>query len=555
MKVAVLDLETDPFEYGRMIHPFLAGFYDGSAFTSYWSADCVDRMVAYLNTQNEPLTIYAHNGGRFDWFYFIKHIHREVRIVNSRIIQAWLGKHELRDSFAIMPFPLAAYKKTPIDYNKMSANNRESNREEITSYLRDDCLDLYTLVTAFITEFGPALTIGAASMKQLKRFHKFTTGNQEYDEKFRKDFYFGGRNQVFQAGIIQGPIKVYDVNSMYPDVMRRCLHPVSVGIYRSSKIEANTAFITVEGWNDGAFPQRQKDHSLDFTVEYGTFHTSIHEFEAALETKTFRPKKIIETRGFSERITFAEFVDHFYNARLAAKASGDVIHTLFYKFVMNSGYGKFAQNPENYCDYFITSFEDRPPTWHECDKACDEDCRKRWSPSFISGNDYIIWSKPLAELHYFNIATGASITGAARAMLLKGLYHAVDPMYVDTDSIICRGLDSHRSRDSFSHLGNLDNQTGITIDEHALGAWKLEAEGTHAAICGKKLYAIFNGDECIKKAHKGARLTGKDILSIASGAIVESLNPVPSFKFDGSHSFTKRRIKATGKIKGLVKTV
>lgn len=526
-RIAVLDLETDPFEHGKLIQPFVAGFYQGDTFTSFWSGDCVNRLVQFLADAPEPYTIYAHNGGRFDFFYFLEHIERELRIVNGRIIQAWLGPHELRDSFAIMPFALETYHKTPIDYDKFKPAVREKNRQEIVSYLRDDCVDLYELVTTFVKEFGNALTIGSASMKQLKKFHSFATGNQEYDAKFRKDFYFGGRNQVFKAGITEGKINVYDVNSMYPYAMRAFLHPVSTGIYVGNAIDSKTAFLSVEGRNYGAFPVRQKNNSLDFTTDSGIYHTTIHEFEAALETGSFRPKRIIKTYGFSRRETFAEFVDHFYNARNKARAAGDKIRTIFYKFVLNSGYGKFAQNPENYSDWYITEVGEFPKDWHDCGKACVDPCPLRWTPAFISGNDYIIWSKPLREHYYYNIATGASITGAARALLLRGIAAAKNPLYCDTDSIICERLD------------------GVSVSDSDLGSWKLECTGTRAAICGKKLYAIWDGENGIKKAHKGARLTYDEIWHVAKGGEVEAANPVPTFKWDGSHSFQKRRIRST----------
>jgi hypothetical protein len=528
MKIAVMDLETDPFEYDRMIYPFVAGFYDGSHYKCFWSDNCIEEISTFLEDYKEPLVIYAHNGGRFDYFYFLPKIKRNVRIVNSRIIQAWLGKHELRDSYAIMPFALETYKKTPIDYNKFTRANREKHRQEIISYLKDDCIDLHTLCVAFQAEFGTALTIGSASMKQLKKFHTFNCGNQIYDGRLRKDFYFGGRNQCFKTGIINRPVKIYDVNSMYPFVMRHFLHPVSTGLYEGKTIDDRTAFISVEGKNHGAFPVRLQDNSLDFTQTVGLFHTTIHEFNTAIETGTFTPHKIHRTIGFSRRESFADFVTHFYNARAKAKAEGDKIRTIFYKFVMNSCYGKFAQNPENYADWFITEQGEFPEDYHTCEKSCDDPCRKLWTPSFMCEN-YIIWERPLHELNYFNVATGASITGAARAVLLHGLSKANRPYYCDTDSIICESL------------------TGVTLSESELGAWKLEASGESAAICGKKLYAVFDASgTCIKKAHKGARLEGNDIIRIAKGETIESINPVPNFKLDGSHTFTKRNIKSTG---------
>jgi hypothetical protein len=547
--VLVGDLETDPFEYGKFVEPFASGFYDGSTFTSFWSRDCCDRLVELIHALPEPSIIYFHNGGRFDFFYLLKHLAATLRIVNNRIIQAWIGPHELRDSYAIMPFALEKYQKTKIDYKKFRTSERDMHRQEITSYLRDDCVSLHTLCVAFVSEFGDALTIGGASMKELKKFHTFDSGNGVYDEKLRSRFYYGGRNQVFRAGMIDGPIKIIDINSSYPTSMRDFLHPVSTGIYQGKTINEKTCFLSVEGRNLGAFPSRMDNGGLNFTRESGIFHPSIHEFHAALETGTFEPTRILETFGWSRRESFAEFVTHFYDARNKASSEGDEIRKLFYKFVLNSGYGKFAQNPDNYADWYITKSGELPQPWHDCGKSCAEPCASRWTPTHISVSEHIIWSKPLARQTHYNVATGASITGASRALLLRGLAQVVDPYYCDTDSIICRDTGS------------------LPLHDSDLGSWKLETVGTHAAVCGKKLYAIWDdafigplevGEPayCVKKAHKGARLSSAEILSIASGATVESANPVPAFKLGnkGTHlnseygitySFTKRKIRST----------
>jgi hypothetical protein len=559
--LAVIDLETDPFEYGEMVQPFVAGFYDGERSVTYWGQDCVARMVRFLEDQETEYTIYAHNGGRFDFFYFLQYIKSSLRVINGRVVQATLGKHEFRDSYAIMPFPLADYDKDSIDYEKMRADVRESHKEEILKYLGKDLTALYELVVAFNAEFGDKLTIGSASMKQIKARHKFKSGSAEYDAKWRDRFYFGGRNQVFKAGIIQGDIRVYDVNSMYPFSMRAFLHPIGTSGSVSKTLERDSVFIVAEGRNYGAFPIREKDGSLNFTKEYGIFNTTIHEWNAALDTGAFKPKKIIKTYGWKDQGNFDEFVSHFYDARATAKKAGDKIKVIFYKYVLNSGYGKFAQNPENYSDYYITEIGVKPAEWHECSKSCSEDCHQRWSPEWRH-DTYIIWKRPLQETRssWYNIATGASITGAARSILLRGLRATQDPLYCDTDSIICRG------------------SCNVEVHSTDLGKWDLEARGTVAAIGGKKLYAILKpeialdssererlfpptytalqtqkarsekiaGDfACIKKAHKGARLTASDILTIVKGGEITSKNPVPNFKWDGTHTFTKRRIKRT----------
>jgi hypothetical protein len=560
-KIATVDLETDPFEYGQMVNPFVAGFYDGERYVTFWGTDCVSRLVKFLEAEDTEYTLYVHNGGRFDFFYFMPYIRHSLRIVNGRIIHATLGKHEFRDSYAIMPFPLADYDKDAIDYEKMAEGVREQHRDEILKYLRKDCVALYELVTAFFAEFGDKLTIGSASMKQIQARHKFKKGSAKYDSQWRERFYFGGRNQVFQAGVTRGNIRVYDVNSMYPYAMRAFLHPIGISGEVSKRILSNSVFIVVEGKNYGAFPVREKDGSLNFTKEYGIFNTTIHEWNAAEDTGAFKCYKVHKAYGWKEQATFDDFVTHFYDARAIAKASDDAIRAIFYKYVLNSGYGKFAQNPENYSDYYVAEIGNLPAEWHECDKACEQPCKKLWSIDYRH-EQYIIWKRPLqiARSSWYNIATGASITGAARSILLRGLRATRYPIYCDTDSIICRG------------------DCNVEIHSTDLGKWDLEANGTVAYVGGKKLYAIFKPENtltdkertkifpptltenqlrktrqekvvgnmvCVKKAHKGARLNARQIIDIVNGEKITSLNPVPNFKWDGSYTFTKREIKRT----------
>lgn len=538
-KIAVLDLETDPFEYGKVPQPFVAEWFDGEQSIVIWDPDCVKKLVRRLIDHPTPTIIYAHNGGKFDYLYFLEYLEADMRIVNGRIIQANIRQHELRDSYAIMPFPLRDFDKDEIDYEKMRPGARDLHREEILKYLHKDCTSLYELVTQFIDEFGDGLTIGGSSLRQLKTFHKFDSGGPQFDEKFRNSFYFGGRVQVFKAGMVKQPLKIYDVNSMYPYVMKSFRHPVSCGISVSPYIERNTAFVVAEGRNDGAFPVRTKTGGLDFTVPTGRFCTSIHEWKAALDTGCFRPTRIVKTYGFARMESFGDFVDHFYDARKHAKLIEDKIHTLFYKYVLNSSYGKFAQNPDNYSEWRITQMDTKHSAY----------LPPPWAPAYIYHGKYIIWEKPLDRKHYYNVCTGASITGASRSLLLRGIHGAVDPVYCDTDSIICRGLSS------------------VHLDDNELGAWKCEAVGTVAAIGGKKLYAVYNDGpapkpkgnskpleelkfdgrayHCVKKAHKGARLTGAEIRRVALGDVIECQNPVPAFNLDGTHTFTTRRVRRT----------
>jgi hypothetical protein len=209
-KLAVLDFETDPFKYGRVPVPFSVEVWDGSNSYVFWGNDCVEQLLAYLD-EAEPLLIYAHNGGKFDFHFLHSEIDNPALIIKSRIVKAKLGKHELRDSFAILPVPLRNYGKKEIDYEKMERGQREKHKEEILSYLHQDCVVLYDLVKAFIERFGLRMTIGGTAIREIRRFHPFPICGSAHDKQFRP-FYYGGRVQCFDSGELRGPWKMYDVN-------------------------------------------------------------------------------------------------------------------------------------------------------------------------------------------------------------------------------------------------------------------------------------------------------------------------------------------------------
>lgn len=522
--IYTLDLETDPFLAGRYPQPFCAGLYDGCEFRSTWGADCVERMFDII-ADLPPGLIYMHNGGRFDIFFMMPYITGfPALIINGRIVRTYTKSkakkpHEIRDSFAIMPFGLGKYKKDEIDYNTFEADVRENHKHEILSYLKGDCVYLHELCVAFVDMFGPKLTIGSTSMKELRKLHTFENLGPLCDEDIRSQFYYGGRVECFKKGILPGEWKVYDVNSMYPFSMKNFLHPIDTPEAETRKVRKTTSFITVEGKNYGAFPVRTKQ-GLRFDIDRGTFHVSIHEWEAALRNNLFEPTRIIRCINFRNRNTFAEFVDTFYQRRNEAKASGDDIHSLFYKFVLNSAYGKFAQNSARYKEYTVTDGSvNLTPLG--------------WTPFTVDSVDstvaktYIIWQrKPQDEIaRMYNVATGASITGAARSILIDALAKADEPIYCDTDSIVCKNL------------------PGVPHDANELGAWKLEANADLACIGGKKLYALFKDGQCVKQANKGVKITADEIKAVCSGAVVESKRNAPSFHLDGSHSFITRRVR------------
>lgn len=514
--VYTFDCETDPFVYGRVPKVFCVGLYDGDSFRYEWGDGCMERMRNRIKTL-PPGVIYVHNGGRFDFYYMLDWFDGKLNIINSRIIKAFGCGHEWRDSVAVYPEKLKSYKKDDIDYNKLEANVRDNFMDEIVSYLKGDCVYLHELVSRIRDEFGDTLTIGAIAMKEIKKLHAFDTLDATQDGEIRRRFYYGGRVQCFEKGIIKPKesdyLMCYDINQSYPTSMHNYCHPIGTPVYRNGDVTDDTFFVTVYGRSFGCFPKRDKSGSLTFPCSVDTFNVSIYEYLAALDTEQFITYKMIECVDFPKKAKFDLFVDLYHAKRKDAQLAGDSVWSKFYKRVGNSGYGKFAQSPDNYYDYLIKPIGVAAPMDYEED--------------YVIG-DVVLWKKQSEDVTRYNVATGASITGCSRSFLIRALAGCKRPLYCDTDSIICEGMPDETE-----------------IDDTRLGAWKLEKHGTMVAIAGRKLYAMFDGDSCVKMACKGVRLSANEIVQVAKGGKVTWKKDAPTYSLSGQARFMHRDVVMT----------
>lgn len=516
--IGVLDFETDPFRAGRIPLPFAACVYFGpDDFSVLWEADSsvdfIERTVRAIR-RLPACVLYAHNGGRFDFHYLLEFANPgTVQIRNGRVAQCNIGRVTLKDSFPLMPFPLDEYKKDEIDYAIFERRRRNvpENRRRICDYLIGDCRYLLELLMGFREVVGKKDTIGSAAFSQMRRMGiEIQSMSESHDAMFRP-FYFGGRVQAFKRGILRGPFQYLDINSAYPRaMMEQHAHGAEYDeLKRLPKRDLGPCFVRCIAESDGALPLREENGKLLFPDGEHEFYATGWELLAGVETKTLKIRKVIECwrpRGF---ITFREYVEHFYKMRLTAKQKGDIIRALAYKYLLNSGYGKFAQNPRDFKEYVLAPFGKNVPGYD-------------WENDFGAIS---LWSKPNYQgFGYFDVATGASITGYVRAMLWRAIRASREPIYCDTDALICRASSVPRG--------------------DALGEWKLEGIVKRAAIAGKKLYGVEWSDGEIKIASKGARLSWSDMLRLCNGHDIIWENDAPTFSVGGA-SFITRRITAT----------
>lgn len=539
---AVLDSETDPFLKGRIPEPFVWGFYDGKEFLHY-THETIHSLMKKISEQK--IIVYAHNGGKFDYHFLFPYMeaYDRVKIISGRLAQFFIGKAEFRDSFNILPVALGkieitgpdgeVIKKQEFDYKLMEAGERykPENWSSIIEYLRDDCVTLYEAIKAFQGQYGRHLTQAGAAMNQWKSISgvEVPKSSPEYFDKF-KPYYYGGRVQCFKSGIIETDFSVLDINSAYPYAMLFA-HAYGTDFVESAhevlEHDRGPAFFRIRARSLGAYPYREKS-GLTFPDDGETreFFITGWELQAAEDTGTAGDPEILSVIYHSCLQDFREYIEHFYQQRMTAKATGDKAGDLFAKLLMNSLYGKFGANPENYGNFCIM-----PPG--DIEDLLDPDNSYNLSGEL---GPWLLAERELDddEMRYYNVATAASITGYVRAYLWRAICKTglENMLYCDTDSIAT-------------------SDTGNVLDTgKALGQWKHEGEFDKAGIAGKKMY-IFRGKKNrsgvreYKTASKGVRLSNAQLWKVAGGTPVIYEPESPTFSVHHAPRFVARKITLT----------
>lgn len=239
-QIWAVDCETDPFEVGLIVEPFIWGIYHGYNKTPYYkeftgtgenfvcTPNDIENIVDFLSQQN--VIVYAHNGGKFDWHFLSEFFEPtdDLLIINGRLSKFIIGKCEFRDSYDIIPRPLSAYKKEEFNYKLMRKLVRHKYMDEIRRYLFLDCEYLWEMVSLFERDYGRNITQASAAMKFWRSGLRKVNGDKilnsvprskaSFYDKFRP-FYYGGRTQCFVGGDHKVKALSVDINSAYPFAM------------------------------------------------------------------------------------------------------------------------------------------------------------------------------------------------------------------------------------------------------------------------------------------------------------------------------------------------
>ena len=332
----------------------------------------------------------------------------------------------------------------------------------------------------FVAGFGtsPGITTAMCAMRVFRHgFYDDDWGAQgsehiEFVKDAERDAYHGGRTDTFWKGqpVTERPIMRYDVNSLYPSIMREPVPvrfegrvlPQAIGtrgylmlIHATLSIpDTPLGDLGLEGMMIGdklIFPRG------NFTV---WLWQPLYELAESMGW-IVSVKRVFAYR--SERI-FKGYVDRLYADRMRYKKEGNKAYDALCKLLMNSLYGKFGQR--------------KMANWERV-----EDERELQVMDGLGERFTAVYDLTIGEAHYWKVGTGlyrmipaigdlaagsivsiaGYITAVGRARVWDAMRTVVESggqVYMcDTDSVVC-DVELPRSM----------------VSETALGKWKLESE-------------------------------------------------------------------------------
>lgn len=432
-------LETDEV---RIFHS-LAGFFD------------------LIEEYSSPV-IYFHNleyDGRYIIDYLMEQeiafqiINRVNRLLMLRFYLEIDGEEKeicIVDSYAMLMDSLKKlskvfapeYEKRDLDLDKIIFDPLNPKHIE---YLVFDCLALkYVVINARILihdTFGvnARYTTSSTALRYWQttvKFPLFRLGKEK--EEFVRKSYSGGLVYVSRVDLFSD-VSVFDVNSMYPSVMREFKYPhgssyftdrfEGQGFYEVKVDATNAQFLFLTGYDE----KEEKKSAR----KAGKFKAFITDVEYKLALRLGYKIKIIKGLVFENSdYLFTEFVNTCEQLRLAHGKDSVGIVT---KYIQNSLYGKFGTKTTREQIYYS------PELLEDCTPYVDA----------LTGEHYGLYVDLLeAEESYMLPHLASYTTALARCKLVNLVLKAgiENTFYCDTDSVFVNAEGASKLQDEVGEL-------------------------------------------------------------------------------------------------------
>lgn len=311
--------------------------------------------------------------------------------------------------------------------------------------------------------------------------------------------YRGGRFEVIERGAVPDPVITLDINSAYPDVLRRLPDPATlrwrqVWWPRLDELQAASyGFVEATVTTDPTRPIQpfaiRSKGALKFpALERYKVTVTLPEFLYAVRSGLILDYKL-ERAWLAQASAETEYpyrwVSDLYDKRKEFQAQGDHLKQLVLKIIINSLYGKLAQLTE------MTGLTPDGAEWSR---------NWQWHPREVYPPDIRKWlEREHMELHrmvksgsYFNPFTASYVTGLTRLKLIQTAFDSGlenDVVLLATDSVTIRKAAYEQSTFK-QHEGN------------ELGAWGTEGSG-HIFVVGSGVYELTEADGTVKSRTRG----------------------------------------------------
>lgn len=345
------------------------GLYDGKEFSIGYTLSDLLSKIRILKFKYTNISIFAHNynydlkiTGLFDFILNNKlfdNLERDFMALDKMIYIKYKNKNsfiEFIDSTNYFKMPLKNILSTLSLSKFADSEDYDLDFEEWNDYisknyralLESDTKGLYEVISNFINmpDINVGVSLASSSLKTFQwQYMKYPITFPKFLIKYSLDSYRGGFCIPFQLGFFKN-VKDYDINSLYPKVMKDNFYSVSYHkeILNNDYDFDNFNYLMNVDYRDTEFAEEQcpilskvDSRNVVFRNQNNVWITS-NEYKA-LKDNNFSVKINRAFEFYADNI-FKEFVNYFYNKRMK---STNKFESLVYKNLLNSLYGKTAQ--------------------------------------------------------------------------------------------------------------------------------------------------------------------------------------------------------------------
>jgi len=309
--------------------------------------------------------------------------------------------------------------------------------------------------------------------------------------ELERESYKGGRVECYKVGNLSGEeYYYYDVNSMYPYVMKSNLYPVNVvgsgynlrlsTLEKQLEIRCITAQVKLK--TDSPVYGVKWKGKLIFPV--GEFETVLTTSELVYALEHGHIQSIGRYALYDKGDIFTSYVDYFYSLRKHYEAQGNEVYAFLMKRFLNSLYGRFGLKLEDW--EYLDRQED---VLFDSDTVYNYQTKEIIRYRVIDGKREIF--RGWKEGYHSVVCIASEVTANARMLLWDYQLKAgrENVVYCDTDSLIVNTTGSERLKDS--------------IDQTELGKLKLEGMSDILILNNCKDY-VFGDNRKLKGVRENA---------------------------------------------------